>query len=378
MSGAGRVAYSYVLPAHTAEGCCNACGLEASCAEAYYDRGSEDQTNENFVGECFGLHITSVEGHGTEHGLSVAEVEAQFSEKLAGMTAYDAFMDYNVALYTQNVDWYVANLAALGLPWLGALWPYAGGTKEGSSVIFHVPKTQLVVELLSFSAPKDPSPHAVRLEQRMTDARVAQFEALEAGDARLLAASVSRAATNLTAMHEFYVAGLGATQTMGFVHKDVRKKCFVLDGTTADVCFVKRGAAATRGPFGVGDFEAMLHATHAHYLNNTPNCAMDRWMDNHYAIDTDVTHTPFLRWLVDNPNVKYTCADTHRPGASGAGVHYVFDPTGWGIQMDGDETVFMPGCDAAPHARPKGPATECNVAAPAADDCLYWCNAGTC
>ena len=32
-------------------------------------------------------------------------------------------------------------------------------------------------------------------------------------------------------------------------------------------------------------------------------------------------------------------------GATGGGVHYVIDPTGWGIQMDGDETKIMPGCE---------------------------------
>ena len=81
----------------------------------------------------------------------------------------------------------------------------------------------------------------------MTDDRIAQMGALHEGDPRLLVSSVSRAATNLTAIHDFYRFGLGARQTMGLELADVRKKCFQINGTTADVCFAKRGDDATAG-----------------------------------------------------------------------------------------------------------------------------------
>ena len=362
-----------VKPApHSAAGCCNACAMDDDCESSFYVRGAENQTAENFQGECFGLHITSVEGHG-DGNASVAFVEAQFTEKLEGLKSFDAFLDYNAALYTQTLDWYVANLEALGLPWLPATWPY-GVEKTGYSVFFHVPKTQLVVELVSLFPPSH-NKVAIKLEQRMTDDRIAQMGALHKGDPRLLVSSVSRAATNLTAIHDFYRFGLGARQTMGLELADVRKKCFQINGTTADVCFVKRGDDATAGDFKVGDFEALLKATHDYYLDGTPDCAMDRWMDNHFAIDTDITHEAFLDWILDHPDVRYSCPDTHRPGATGGGVHYVIDPTGWGIQMDGDETKIMPGCEQK--AAAKDEANACDSGDPG-EGCLYWCDAGTC
>ena len=209
----------------------------------------------------------------------------------------------------------------------------------------------------------------------MTDDRIAQMGALHEGDPRLLVSSVGRAATNLTAIHDFYRFGLGARQTMGLELADVRKKCFQINGTTADVCFAKRGDDATAGDFKVGDFEALLKATHDYYLDGTPDCAMDRWMDNHFAIDTDITHEAFLDWILDHPDVRYSCPDTHRPGATGGGVHYVIDPTGWGIQMDGDETKIMPGCEQK--AAAKDEANACDSGDPG-EGCLYWCDAGTC
>ncbi|KAH8071638.1 myosin-kinesin ATPase superfamily-like protein [Aureococcus anophagefferens] len=238
--------YAYVVPAHSAAGCCNACAMDDDCESSFYVRGAENQTAENFQGECFGLHITSVEGH-SDGNASIAFVEAQFTEKLEGLKSFDAFLDYNAALYTQTLDWYVANLEALGLPWLPATWPY-GVEKTGYSVFFHVPKTQLVVELVSLFPPSH-NKVAITLEQRMTDDRIAQMGALHEGDPRLLVSSVSRAATNLTAIHDFYRFGLGARQTMGLELADVRKKCFQINGTTADVCFVKRGDDATAGDF---------------------------------------------------------------------------------------------------------------------------------
>ncbi|KAH8043406.1 hypothetical protein JL722_15238 [Aureococcus anophagefferens] len=317
----GSCFYAYIVPAHSAAGCCNACAMDDT-ARARSTLAAENQTAENFQGECFGLHITSVEGH-SDGNASIAFVEAQFTEKLEGLKSFDAFLDYNAALYTQTLDWYVANLEALGLPWLPATWPY-GVEKTGYSVFFHVPKTQLVVELVSLFPSHNKV--AIKLEQRMTDDRIAQMGALHKGDPRLLVSS-----------------------TMGLELADVRKKCFQINGTTADVCFVKRGDDATAGDFTVADFEApgdalLLSGRHAGLRHGPLDGQPLRHRHGHHARGVP-------RLDPGPPGRALLCPDTHRPGATGGGVHYVIDPTGWGIQMDGDETKIMPGCEQKAAAR---------------------------
>merc|ERR1719408_312127 len=59
-------------------------------------------------GDGFGLHCVNVSAHLTTGGLSTAEVEAHFNEKLGDMTTYDSFMDYSVTFYTTGLAQYAA------------------------------------------------------------------------------------------------------------------------------------------------------------------------------------------------------------------------------------------------------------------------------
>merc|ERR1712011_21659 len=87
---------------------------------------------------------------------------------------------------------------------------------------------------------------------------------------------------------------------------------------------------STAGSFKPKDFETMLHTVHSTLLTN-PNCAMDRWVDNHYAMDLRQGNCDgLMNYVVDrigtSESIVYTCS-RGRP-------HYVFDPSGWGIQLD--------------------------------------------
>merc|ERR1712136_383269 len=110
--------------------------------------------------------------------------------------------------------------------------------------------------------------------------------------------------------------------------------CFLWSGAKGDVCFTNRADESTAGSFKPKDFETMLHTVHSTLLTN-PNCAMDRWVDNHYAMDL-------------------------RQGNCDGLMNYVVDPSGWGIQLDMRTSVSVPGCSS-----------EFLTSSP-------WCGAGTC
>lgn len=382
--------YAYVLPAHTADGCCKSCSADKDCARAWYLPGAEEQTDKNFVNECFGIHITAVDGHATAPGLSVEVVEAHFDDKVGAMKTFDWFMDFNVAFYTNFMDDYLARLDGLGLAWLPATWFYEDETFY--SALFHVPGSQVVVELVAFNSERVASmvgdkimyvtdantiayrPAVIQLEQRMTDDRVAQMQDVASDDRRLLASSVGRAASDLDAVRDFYVTGMGATMTQDLTSADVARRCFNVNGTSADVCFTRRDDSTTKGPFKPKDMETMLHEAHEYWLGSSPSCAMDRWADNHYAIDLEASNDAFMRYIIDN-NVTYACPDPDHSPSGNKGVHYVFDPTGWGIQMDTPENVVMPNCETAL----SDANNQCKLGSPdGKGGCLYWCNGGQC
>lgn len=46
-------------------------------------------------GNGFGMHFVNVSQSKTTGGMSVAEIEAEFTTKLGDMSTFDSFMDFN-------------------------------------------------------------------------------------------------------------------------------------------------------------------------------------------------------------------------------------------------------------------------------------------
>merc|ERR1711920_1041552 len=82
---------------------------------------------------------------------------------------------------------------------------------------------------------------------------------------------------------------------------------------------------------GVGDFEDMLNTVHSNLLSGHPFCEVDKWFDNHYAIDSQSADGTKIVNYVNKNNPFHVCSSGM---GSGTSLAYVFDPTGWGIQLD--------------------------------------------
>jgi len=295
-------------------------------------------------GNGFGLHCVNVSGHQTTGGLSTAEVEAHFDTKLGDMKEYDSFMDFSVTLYTSGVAQYAAAFDAGNVPYYTTTFQSSddAAAQTYTSLIVQVPHTEMILELTSqksLSASETRRPiHSAQHERRLSASALAtinEFLADDEGGASLTPISVNRAASAATIakLDDFYVTGMGAKKVSDDSANGVTRKCYQWTGATVDICFTNRPDTATKGDFKVADFENMLNTVHKNIIVGHPYCQTDKWEDNHYAIDSMSASTSSIISYINKNNVPHVC-EAGSGGSGMSGLHYIFDPTGWGIQAD--------------------------------------------
>jgi len=298
-------------------------------------------------GNGFGLHLVDVPAHLTTGGLTTEAVEEHFKTKLGDMTKFDSFMDFNAVFATTGLQNYKDTFKADGVKYLAGTWTGPTGT-EYTSIIVNVPGSQLILELCQKGSLTYGGDEAgpVKLEQRLPDSiLVAHDESLTSDEGMSLVPSTSTvgayivslginhaaSAKAMAKLEDFYVTGMGTTKVHDSTENDVTKKCFLWPGASGNVCFTSRPDSATVGDWKVGDFEDMLNTVHTNLLKGHPFCEVDKWFDNHYAIDSQSADTSRILSYVNKENPLHICTSDPQRG-SGTGI--IFDPTGWGIQLD--------------------------------------------
>merc|ERR1712196_228650 len=86
--------------------------------------------------------------------------------------------------------------------------------------------------------------------------------------------------------------------------------------------------------------EDMLNTVHKNVLTKSPLCGNDKWFDNHYAIDSMTADTSTIVPYIEANNILHHC-DTSTSLAS------IYDPTGWGIQLDMHFTSAPSDCSSS-------------------------------
>merc|ERR1719284_214245 len=120
----------------------------------------------------FGLHLPGITDHLTTGGLSVEDVEGIFSDKMGDMKEFDSFMDFNVGLFTADMDYYLEKFSADGVPYLAAKWANSSGPSPSHmySVFVYVPNSQMIIELIAASSDILVAGRVnLSLEQRVSD-----------------------------------------------------------------------------------------------------------------------------------------------------------------------------------------------------------------
>jgi len=291
----------------------------------------------------FGLHHVNVSGHLTTGGMDTATVEGEFTTKLADMdTRYDSFLDYNVVLSTTELSNYKTTFAAAGIKTHTGTWSSETTNTDYTSLLVQVPNTQMVIEFVQASSGVNltlsaDEPPPTQMEQRVSDKVLGT---INTGNTALGALAVNRGASSygIGKVSDFYT-GMGATATLdrtevGATGSASTKKCFLWTGATTEVCYTNRPDTDTKGDFTTCKFEDMLNTVHHNLMSDHPLCGMDKWEDNHYAIDSHTADTSKIVSYIDSAKPYHYCEAAMGPGAGGNSLHYVWDPVGWGIQLD--------------------------------------------
>jgi hypothetical protein len=246
-------------------------------------------------------------------------------------------MDYNVVLATKSLQSLKSQFSKDGVKYLTGKWSDTSG-KQYSSVLVQVSGSQLILELVQQGS-LDDSETAVQLEQRVPDDMLDQIPTGEESDSdafskdHIVGLAVNRAASSkaMSELEDFYVTGMGTKKSLDSTENGATKKCFLWKGATMHVCFTNRDDSETSTSFKVSDFEDMVNSVHKTINGDYPWCPMNRWFDNHYAIDSQSVNNNKILKYINSKNPYHICA-SH--GLLNRGLSAVFDPTGVGIQMD--------------------------------------------
>ena len=360
-SSSGDVAM-YATYANMPDTCCKACAATPGCVAATYfaKPGQDALTLDVDLDEIaaarrlqperskgFGLHLVDVWSSETAGGLNVSEVEHIFAAKVANFSsgAYDAFFDFNVVLYAADLDAYGDAFAKDGVPTLRFSWTSAEG-ETWHSLLVHVPKSQMILELVSQNSKTTPT---LAMETRMSNRTTVRMSTTVKSTYNnlLYGVAVTRGVSDLAAVATFYETVLGAVEVLDVKAAGVARKCYQWGWAGSDVCFVQRDDDAK---FTVADLEATLWASHA-AVDTSPS-VHDKWGDNHYAMDLPGTSgASIVKAFTANYARIYPIANKSTTYAFSCEQHYIIDPTGFSIQTDLD---FMsggyPGCSGYDYA----------------------------
>ena len=230
--------------------------------------GSEDHFGVHTV-EAAGVNGSRLRASGA---YSLEEIEAIWGAALGEMDAYDTFLDNHLALWAPDLAPYVERFQAAAVPALGLRWAFRG--ERYASLLVHVPKSQVVLELISQTAPPGVRWVAVdEVRHRFEDGP----PAVPAG--RLEPLHVSRFAADLDVIEVFYDRVLGEKPSavdFPLDKADPTSKRLVYGGPgsfTPDVAlvFVTRAEPSNRVR-SASWFQRYAVAVGEHYMRNYTDC----------------------------------------------------------------------------------------------------------
>jgi len=315
--------------------CCNACVSTSGCASATFETSNNDHSGgmgpQSWEG--FGIHMPDVDAAKTTGGLSVDELLAKYVARFGDFSKFDAFMDYSVTFYTHDLQHYIDMFQTDSVSHFVGQWKDSSGS-QWYSMIFQVPKSTYVIELVSQMKPSAGS-DLPEMEQRMSDDHCTKFSSYKDNAAKTLEiASINRAASDMDTIDDVHTNLYKGSTTLS-IDGEVTRRCYKYTSQLdEDVCFTGRTSGAENDAiFSVADHEAMLWAVHAKTLGSNPSSTTDKYSDSHYAQPISSAGLKALKKHFTNNDPYPITKDTRL--AYACEQSYIIDPTGFCVQPIG-------------------------------------------
>jgi len=281
----------------------------------------------------FGLHAINCTYH--PYGeLSIADMELKFQEKFGDFSHYDAFMDYNMGLWANNLDPFVQKFQEDEIPFMALKWMSEG--KEYYSILANA-CGYILIELMSDTiSVLDTETMMEDPHQRMT---FSQWNSDLEPDNYITPIRVSRAISTAGMVDRFYLDILGSEQVYQETYEDgVTVQEIKPPNSKVHIQFWS--GRQTSEDFTVADYENYVNSVHEDVMVSGV-CGFDQWIDNHIAIDHHSSPTLdevaeifeaegyYYHWWkieIGGPPSQPPPGDMYQI--------YAADETGWGVQLD--------------------------------------------
>jgi hypothetical protein len=298
--------------------------------------------------------------------LSIERAEAEFDAKVNAAFAqlmYDPFLDYSFVVYAKSLDQWILGVDAVSSSgkatafkegrtkkWLALQWK-DDTNKTWYSVIFHIPSTQSIVEVISDA---QPSKEIVKANELLHDplmrypatALCVENKCASAEDGIWTPLAVSKAVSDSDLIEGFYIDVLRAQRSSLDESSvpGVRLRTYSFPNMAKmQIRFVERKADSVTstasgssilpsqvGTLTVAEFEAAkLRAkarTTGRSLVDTALCGVDKWYDNHWGMDQQVVSLGDYMAAMASRNWTYYHLWSWNL--------YLVDPSGDAIQLD--------------------------------------------
>lgn len=273
--------------------------------------------------------------------LSVAEVEAVFDEQLGNMSVYSPWMDYNVALWAPRgtLDAFVALLEQDHVPVLKLSWLSKACRPACFSVIWHIPHSQVVIELISNQTNIPPAQW-----QHIREERHVFPSGNPPESSYMKPLHDSRAVSNVSEVIQFYDQILDVKPLEVKRHPDGALIASFAFPTEADfhqnatVQYVERPVASgSLGSvkFSTAWFESYLRTNAEKYMTGSSKACWPIWGDNHIGLSTTTTIDVVIGRLTTHGWHTYKTFIGQENGVPGFGHTnlYLLEPSGWQIEL---------------------------------------------
>jgi len=275
----------------------------------------------------------------------VDALKEHYEGRIGDHSEFDAFMDYSVTFFTHDLQPYVNSFKADGQKhFIGSWSDHTGSTWY--SMVFLVPGSTYVIELVSTLKPTGVSMSSTAMEQRMSNAHCDKFRSVGDHPAHvMLISSINRAAADMDTIDDVYTNLFKGKTTQSIATGGVVRKCYSFQTSSLtgpgpataldeDVCFTSRVSDSEKDAvFSVQQHEEMLWAAHAGTLGSNPSSTTDKYTDSHYALPMPSAGLSALASYFSS-NDPYPITKSTRL-AYACKQNYIIDPTGFSIQPIG-------------------------------------------